>query len=291
MTFRKLLLVSGFISVMALPAVAGEEVITFQSQGAKVVGTLTTPDGAPAPVVILFHGFTGARDELPVANTKDGVFSRTARALAAAGYASLRIDFRGSGESEGIFADTTFEGQIADGLEAVKLMTADPRVKGSDLALIGWSQGGLVATAVAGRSGAPDVVALWQAVATPKVTFEGLLGKQVMEKGAAAGNAPVKIKLPWGAEIELKQGFFDGVARLDPVAELAAYKGPLFVTKGTEDTTVVPADADKLIAAHDGPEELWTEKMDHVFNAFTGPETLDKMVAATIDYLDANMKK
>ncbi len=291
MSPSKLLLFSTLLAATTTPAFSAEEVITFQSQGSKIVGTLVTPDGAPAPVVILFHGFTGARDELPVATTKDGVFSRTARALAAAGYASLRIDFRGSGQSDGTFADTTFEGQIADGLEAVKLMTADPRVKGSDLAIIGWSQGGLVATAVAGRSGTPDVVALWEAVATPKDTFGGLLGKDTLAKGAATGDTPLKIKLPWGAEIALKQGFFDGVSTFDPPTELSAYKGPLFVTKGTEDTTVVPADADKLIAAHDGPEELWTEKMDHVFNAFTGPETLDKMVAATIGYLDANMKK
>ena len=291
MSFRKLLLLSTLLAATTTPVFAAEEVITFQSQGSKVVGTLNTPDGAPAPVVILFHGFTGARDELPVANTKDGVFSRSARALAVAGYASLRIDFRGSGQSDGTFADTTFEGQVADGLEAVKLMSADARVKGSDLAIIGWSQGGLVATAVAGRSGTPDVVALWEAVATPKDTFGGLLGKDALAKGAATGDTPLKIKLPWGAEIELKQGFFDGIATFDPPTELSAYKGPLFVTKGTEDTTVVPADADKLMAAHDGPEELWTEKMDHVFNAFTGPETLDKMVAATITYLDANMKK
>lgn len=272
-------------------AMAGEEVMSFDSQGGKVVGTLSLPDGDPAPVVLLFHGFTGTRDELPVATTEDGVFSRTARLLAAAGYASLRIDFRGSGESEGSFADTTFEGQIADGLKAIKVMTADPRVKGSELAIIGWSQGGLVATAVAGRSGIPDAVALWQAVATPKTTFAGLLGSDILEKGLTTGDTPLEITLPWGTVIGLKQGYFDGVASFDPPKEIAAYKGPLFVTKGMLDTTVVPADADLLIASHEGPEELWTEDMDHVFNAFTGPETLDKMVAATIGYLDANMAK
>lgn len=291
MNFRKLLITSLLFSAFALPAMAGEEVITFQSQGKKVVGTLSTPEGAPAPVVILFHGFTGARNELAVAKTEDGVFSRTARALAAAGYASLRIDFRGSGESEGAFADTTFEGQVADGLEAVKVMTADPRVKGSDLAIIGWSQGGLVATAVAGRSGTPDAVALWQAVGSPKDTFAGLLGAEAMAKGPTTGETPLKVKLPWGAEIELKQGFFDGIATFDPAKEIAAYKGPLFVTKATEDTTVLPANSDMLIAAHDGPEVMWTEKMDHVFNVFGGPETLDKLVGQTINYFDANMKK
>jgi uncharacterized protein len=282
----------GMLAALMIPttAFATEEVITFDSQGAKVVGTLSLPEGGPAPVVLLFHGFTGVRDELPVATTEDGVFSRTARLLAEAGYASLRIDFRGSGESAGTFADTTFEGQIADGLAAVALMTGDARVMGDKLAIIGWSQGGLVATAVAGRSGTPDAVALWEAVADPEATFGGILGAETLANGMVTGDTPLAITLPWGAEIALKQGFFDGVATFDPLAEIAAYKGPLMVTKGTKDTTVPPEQADALMAAHDGPELLWTADMDHVFNAFVGPQTLDEMVGQTIGFLDANMK-
>lgn len=280
------------MGLITLPFVAfgAEEVITFDSQGGKVVGTLSLPDGDPAPIVLLFHGFTGTRDELPVATTSEGVFSRTARLLADAGYASLRIDFRGSGESDGDFADTTFEGQVADGLKAVEVMTADPRVKGSDLAVIGWSQGGLVATAVAGRSGTPDAVALWAAVATPMELLSGILGAETMEKGMTTGDTPLKITLPWGAEIGLKQGYFEGVQTFDPLAEIAAYKGPLFVAQGKLDTTVLPVSAEKLIAAHEGPEELWMAEMDHVFNAFTGPQTLDEMVGETVGFLDENMK-
>ena len=279
------------LAAIGLPAIgkSAEEVISFEVQGGKVVGTLSLPEGGPAPVVLLFHGFTGARDELAVATTDEGVFSRTARLLADAGYASLRIDFRGSGDSDGAFMDTTYEGQIADGLAAVALMTADPRVKGTDLAIIGWSQGGLVATAVAGRSGIPDAVALWEAVARPQETFAGLLGADTLAKGLTTGDTPLEITLPWGAVIALKQGYFDGVATFDPAQEIAAYKGPLFVTQGTLDTTVVPADADLLIASHAGPEQLWTAEMDHVFNVFTGPQTLDQMVAATIGFFGANM--
>jgi uncharacterized protein len=280
------------LGLIAQPLVAfgAEEVITFDSPGGKVVGTLSLPDGDPAPIVLLFHGFTGTRDELPIATTTEGVFSRTARLLADAGYASLRIDFRGSGESDGEFADTTFEGQVADGLKAVELMTADPRVKGSDLAIIGWSQGGLVATAVAGRSGTPDAVALWAAVADPEESLGGILGAETMEKGMATGDTPLKITLPWGAEIALKQGYFEGVQTFDPLAEIASYKGPLFVAQGKLDTTVLPVAAEKLIAAHDGPEYLWMAEMDHVFNAFTGPQTLDEMVGETVDFLNENMK-
>jgi len=278
------------LTVLAVPAFATEDVIRFPSAEGTVVGTLSLPMGAPAPVVLLFHGFTGTRDELAVAGTEEGVFSRTARLLREAGYASLRIDFRGSGDSSGEFADTTFEGQIADGMQAVSVMSADPRVMGDTLAIIGWSQGGLVAAAVAGRSGVPDALALWAAVAKPQETFAGILGADVLTRGLASGEAGVSITLPWGAQLDLRQGFFDGIATLDPVAEIAAYKGPLFVAHGRQDTTVLPAAADAFIAAHDGKETLMLADMDHVFNVFAGPETLDQLVAATIAFFDAQVR-
>lgn len=277
--------------VSPLSGLAAETIVTIPSPLGDIVGTLNTPDGDPAPVVLLFHGFTGVRDELPVATTDEGVFARTARLLADEGYASLRIDFRGSGESPGDFADTTFEGQIADGMAAMAWLATNPAVKGDNLAIIGWSQGGLVATAVAGRSNVPDVAVLWAAVANPTESLGGILGADVMAKGAATGDTPLKITLPWGAEIALKQGYFDGISAMDPVAELAAYNGPLFVAHGKLDTTVLPVAAEKFMAAHEGAEELWMADMDHVFNAFTGPETLDQMVGATITFLDTNMPR
>ena len=53
----------------------------------------------------MLHGFTGARNELKPLHVEEDIFARTAQHLSEAGYASLRIDFRGSGES---VADLTF---------------------------------------------------------------------------------------------------------------------------------------------------------------------------------------
>ncbi|WP_210529968.1 alpha/beta hydrolase family protein [Rubellimicrobium arenae] len=270
-----------------------EEVISIPSQGANMVGTLSLPEGEPAPVVLLFHGFTGSRDELPIPGTDEGVFSRTARVLAEHGYASLRIDFIGSGESDGEFADTTFEGQIADGLAALEYVKADPRIAGDDIYIIGWSQGGLVATAVAGRSDVPDAVALWAAVADPLGTFTGLLGEDAIKAGLSTGDTPMTVPLAWGGETALKQGYFEQLSTVDPRAEIASYDGPVFVAQGSADVVVRPEAADMLIDAHEGPEELWVRDMDHAFNVLTeggsesGPATLDEMIAATIAFFDA----
>lgn len=275
----------------ATPVLAqSEQTVTIKTDLGPIVGTLERPAGDPAPVVLLFHGFTGSRDELAVATTDEGVFSRTARLLAEQGIASLRIDFRGSGESPGAFADTTFEGQIADGLAALAWLEASPDVDGTRLGVIGWSQGGLVASAVAGRSGKPDAVALWAAVADPEESFGGLLGADLLDKGLAAGDTPVTVALPWGVEIELAQPFFQGVASLDPTAEIAAYTGPLLVAHGTLDTIVLPSAADAFLAAHEGEETFWSAEMDHAFNVFTGPETLDRMVADTIAWMKPHLE-
>jgi dienelactone hydrolase len=266
---------------LAQPA---EETVQLMSDGQAMVATLATPDGPPAPVVLLLHGFTGSRDELAIPNTDDGVFSRAARLLAEDGFASLRIDFRGSGDSvaDMTYEATTFEGQVTDALAAIDYLRALDAVDGDDIHVIGWSQGGLVAAAVAGRAEGLDAVALWQAVGDPETTYGGILGAETMAAGmAAAPDETITATLPWGAEIGLNGAFFEGIATFDPMAEIAAYDGPLFVTRGTLDTTVLPADADAFIAAHDGPEMLWTAEMDHVFNVFTTTETLDAMVAAT----------
>lgn len=283
-----------FALAICLPTLAVAQVtettVTIERPGQDVIGTLALPAGDPAPAVLLLHGFTGSRHELATDAVPEGVFARTAQRLAEAGYASLRIDFAGSGEaiSEMSFAETTFEGQIADALAAVAYLQGLDTIATDDLFLIGWSQGGLVAAATAGRSGAFDAAALWNAVATPRETYAGFLTEATVLAGLAAGDdEAVPVTLPW-AEITLNGAFFDGLETLDPVAEVAAYGGPLFVAQGSLDTTVPPASADLYIAAHEGPETLWTAEMDHVFNIFATADVLEEMIAANIAFFDAH---
>lgn len=270
---------------------AGEETVTFTSNGQAVVGTLARPSDDPAPVVLLLHGFTGSRDELKTEHVAEGVFARTAARLAEQGYASLRIDFRGSGDSTDdlTFAQTTFEGQAMDALAAIEYLESSDQVQGDEIYLIGWSQGGLVASAVAGRSSDLDAVALWNAVEDPEEAFTNIFGADVLQMGmAAASDEAIAVTLPWGPEIELNGAFFDGIENFDASAEISAYAGPLLVVQGEQDTTVLPASADRFIEAHEGPEKLWKADMDHVFNTFATDETLEQMIEATIAFFKAH---
>ena len=276
---------------LAQPGLAMERTLTLPAPVQDITATLETPEETTGslPAVLLLHGFTGTRDELAIPGTDEGVFARSARLMAEAGLASLRIDFRGSGDSVGAmtYADTTFEGQIEDAQTALTWL----RQEGfAPIYLLGWSQGGLVATGAAGRSEGVAAVALWNAVADPLPTYTGLLGQTMFNTASAAEdpNAPVTTALPWGAEVALKPAFFEGVRSYDPLAEIAAYPGPLLVAQGSQDTLVAPASADRLLEAHDGPEAKYTDEMDHSFNIFTETEALDALIARTIAFFAEN---
>lgn len=274
---------------------ASEEIVTIPFDGLSLAGTLTLPEGGsdaePAPVVILFHGFNVSRNAPLVAGTEESLLGRSARLLAEKGYASLRVDFPGAGDSEGEFANISFEGEVAAGRAILGWAQADARVDGQDVFLAGWSQGGLVATAVAGRTGAPDAVALWAAVEDPMESFEAAFGAETIAAGLETGDTPLRFTLigedlPLESQIELRQPFFEGLVTFDPSAEIAAYEGPVLFAQGSLDTLVLPGSAVRLMAAHEGPDEMHADAMDHFFDVFERTEALDAMVAATARFFD-----
>lgn len=285
----KLILATLFASIATSGALAAEKVVEFPVDGQRVIGTLNIPDGVEKPpVVLLLHGFTGSRNELEIPAVKEGIFARAARMWAEKGFASLRIDFRGSGESEGDFADTTLDGQIADGLAALDYLAGLPEVDVDKMSLVGWSMGGAVGSAVAARTRHDlDAVALWAPGTNMGSAMTFVVGPDTMKKGFAAGGEAVEATLPWGAKVSLKGPFFQSLYAVDPVADISKYEGPLLVAVGTKDDVVFPQPAagQVLLDYHDGDEELIVWPMDHVFNAFANAETVDKLIAATGDFI------
>lgn len=272
---------------LAAAAAPREEVVRFEVEGKTVVGTLTLPETTgPAPVVLMLFGFLGHRGEWPIAGTEEGPYARAARLWADHGIASLRIDYRGSGESGGGFAEATVSSEAADGLGAIQFLKADPRLDGERLAVLGWSLGGPVATVVAGTS-QPEALVLWNGVNDPTATFTGLFGNEVM--ASEPEGAPLDVTMPWGQPIQLGRPMIAELRALDPAAELKRYNGPLLVAQGSNDMLVSAAGVERLTAAHAGDELVWTAAMDHVFNIEAGPETVDTLIAATGDFLTTHL--
>ncbi len=108
------------------------DAIVLFNGGQKMFGMLHRPVGVKrAPVVFMCHGFAG---------TKVGcyrIYVRLAEALARRGIASMRIDFRGCGDSEGEFQKTTLSGQVEDAMLTLKWLEEDEGLDVSRLGILG----------------------------------------------------------------------------------------------------------------------------------------------------------
>ncbi|MFZ2516029.1 MAG: alpha/beta fold hydrolase, partial [Candidatus Lutibacillus vidarii] len=131
--------------------------VTPEPDGTRVWLDTTTfyPPGAQrAPAVVLAHGFGGSIGDL-VAQARD---------LAASGYVVLAYTARGFGQSGGRvhLNDPAFE--VADAVELVDLLAADPRVEldapgDPRIGVAGASYGGALALMLAGADRRVDAVA------------------------------------------------------------------------------------------------------------------------------------
>lgn len=129
-------------------------VITIQNQ--KIIGVFHRPEGnGPFPAVLVCHGLGG---------NKVGccrLYVHIAQALAEKGIATLRIDFRGSGDSEGNFIDMTVESQINDAIAALNYLAQRPDVDSTHLGLMGCSFGGTIAIYAANRFKKVRSLSVW----------------------------------------------------------------------------------------------------------------------------------
>ncbi len=271
-----------------------ESLVSFTNEGQVIKGILTVPEGKakPWPAVVLFHGFTDNKHELPVIGTKEGLYDMAARIFAGQGFAVLRIDFRGSGESEGRWEDTCNSGQVSDGLATMQYLSTIADIDQERIAVLGFSQGGLVAACAAGRYPKIKSAILWSPVTYPPLSGVTVFGKEIVEKGLQDRNAVLSITLPWGAQLQLKGMYFQDLFSIDPLAEITQYHGALLVIVGLKDTIVTPqpmAGAAYLIY-HSGQESLITLDADHAFNCFINTESVDKLLYWSLNWLEKTLE-
>ena len=108
--------------------------------GETLAAKLELPAGPPAAYALFAHCFSCSKDILAA--------SRIARRLTSAGFAVLRFDFTGLGQSEGDFANTNFSSNIQDLLAAARYMDAE---HAAPALLVGHSLGGAAVIAAAGN--------------------------------------------------------------------------------------------------------------------------------------------
>jgi fermentation-respiration switch protein FrsA (DUF1100 family) len=124
--------------------------------GEALVGVLHLPPAGPGPCVVACHGMGACKDS--------DKYLQLGREFPAGGLALARFDFRGSGESGGLYEEATIASRVAD-LDAVLDHLAGDADLDGRFGLLGSSLGGFVALWTAAARGAALPVVTWNAPA------------------------------------------------------------------------------------------------------------------------------
>jgi dipeptidyl aminopeptidase/acylaminoacyl peptidase len=248
--------------------------VEFPGPEGTLRGSLHVPEGrGPHAGVVVLHGFTGMRLE------SGFLFVSLSRALEAAGLASLRFDFYGSGESDGEFVEMTAATERADAMVALDYFKSLPEIDAGRIGLMGLSMGGFITACTLGSRDDIRAAALWSAAAQSPKRWKD----RVDEKAAASLR-----QRGWmdRGGLQVGRGFLEDLPKHDPYCEVARFGGPVLVVHGTADDTVPLEEAQGYVRALGGRgggvcEHLYVEGGGHVFANWEHRQTV---IRRTVDW-------
>lgn len=225
--------------------------ITLERDGLQLVGTREEPFGEIYDMAIIFHGFT--------ANRNTSLLKEIANSLRDENIASVRFDFNGHGDSDGKFENMTVLNEIEDANAILNYVKTDPHVR--NIYLVGHSQGGVVASMLAGLY--PDlikkVVLLAPAATLKSDALEG------NTQGVTYNPDHIPDRLPF-KDLTLG-GFYLRIAKQLPIYEVSAqFTKPVCLIHGTDDTVVSPNASKKYDQIYQNSTLHLIEGADHCFS-------------------------
>lgn len=238
--------------------------IFIQRDGLKLHGLLEGTDQVQnSSVVILMHGFKG---DLGYDNSK--ILYALSHYLNDHGMPTLRFDFDGSGKSTGRFEDMTVFSELLDGMKIIDY--ARTEMKAQHIYLVGHSQGGVIASMLAGYY--RDVIEKL-ALLAPAATL-----KDDALKGECQGSTYDPNHIPDVVDVH---GFAVGgdyfrTAQLMPIYETAQhFAKPTLLIHGTDDQIVSPEASRKYNVILPQSELHLIPGEGHMFNGAQRPAILE----------------
>lgn len=226
--------------------------ITIQRDGLTLVGEREEPFGEIYDMAILMHGFT--------TNKNTPLLRQIADNLRDENVASVRFDFDGHGESDGKFEDMTVPSEIADAKAILDYVRTDPHVR--DIFLIGHSQGGVVASMLAGLY--PDIIKKVVLMAPAAQLKDDALNGNTQGSEYNPDHIPNTVPLR-GHKLG---GFYLRTAQVLPIYEISErYNGPVSIIVGTNDQVVDPKYSRKY---HEVYTNSQLNEIDGADHSFTG---------------------
>ncbi len=226
------------------------ERVTFQgSLGEPLAARLDMPDGQVQAIALFAHCFTCSKEIFAAARISQG--------LTRAGFAVLRFDFTGLGQSGGDFANTNFSSNVADLLAAADYLKG---TLGAPQILIGHSLGG--AAVIKAASALPDVKAVATIGAPAEANHVKENFRADISEIESKGEATVQLG---GRQFSIKKQFLDDLDSHSIRSAAADLRKPLLVMHAPLDQTVGVENAAELFTAARHPKSFVSlDTADHL---------------------------
>jgi len=205
-------------------------IASFQSDGSKVYGLLTIPEGEMPeggfPAILFLHGYIPPDSYVTTADyvaTQDG--------LARSGFVTFKPDMRGHGRSEGTATGAHFsETYIVDALNALSSMETFYGINPERIGQWGHSNGGLIGLRVAVVTDRVRASVFWGGVVG---SYEDMLETYFPRIDFLQRLAPAVVE-EYGLPSENRE-YWD---RIDPFRYLDDITSPIQLHHGTSDDSV-----------------------------------------------------
>ncbi len=206
------------------------------STGDQLSGVLHLPEEPARGSILLAHCFTCSKDIQTM--------TRLARGLEHGGYAVLRFDFTGLGDSGGEFSETTVAHSVRDLTAAT---TALLERGAGPCGLLGHSLGGAAALLAAPRLHTVRSVVTLNAPSTPSHL------RRLLTSAEQLGEERFTVRIG-GRDIVLSQAFLDELDEHDQAGAVGELGRPLLVVHAPDDQVVGVEEGEHIFAAARQPK-------------------------------------
>ncbi len=267
-------------------------------------GTLSLPEGKEkSPAILFIHGSGPTDRDESVKGMAMNAFKELAETITSLGFATLRYDKRGVGESEGSYLEAGLWDLVDDAEAALNFLKQHPRVDSERVILLGHSEGCSIAPAVNKRQPVQGLILLAGAAESIKEAvirqgelafkeleatkgFQGWLLRtlKVSEKGRKAqaktfekimnsDQAVMRIQFQKINAKWMREHFAYNV-----ITDLPKVTCPTIAITGSKDVQVQPEDTKKIAELVQGPAEYHIiNNLNHLLRKQEEPVSMVKL--------------